>query len=158
MAWYDKIIGGGLGAMAEGAASIIEALQSGKIKKAEAETMLQELKDKELARTHEDFAVELGAKERIMIAELEQGDNFTKRARPFVIYTGPVIVVLLILMHYVCVFAKIPIPPTPDFVPWYLGAWASYGSIYAVGRTIEKYGGGSNLTKMVTGASHASLT
>jgi hypothetical protein len=158
MAWYDKIIGGGLGAMAEGAASIIEALQAGKIKKHEAEAMLQELKDRELARGHEDFKAELGAKERIIVAELQQGDTFTKRARPFVIYTGPVIVFALAIMYYISWWKNTTMPPTPDFILWYLGAWAGYGSVYAFGRTKEKLGAGNSFTKLVTGASNATLT
>lgn len=138
MSFIDKLIGGGVAGILKGAEGIIDAVQEGKLKKAEALVQLREIADRESARTHDEIVAEIGAKERIMVAELQQGDAFTKRARPFVIYTGPFVVLLLALLYYIAFYRGQPPPPTPDFVDWYLAAWAGYGSVYSWGRTQEK--------------------
>ena len=51
------------------------------------------------ASFEETLRIELDAKSRILIAELSQDDNWTKRARPSVVYTGLLLVVLEVILQ-----------------------------------------------------------
>lgn len=91
----------------------------------------------------------LGAQQAIMVAELRQGDTYTKRARPTVIYSG----LLFIFLVYVVgpllgVFAGVQVPELrlPSEFWW---AWSGICGAYVLGRTAEKRGG--TLAKMVLG-------
>lgn len=85
-------------------------------------------------------------KAEVMVAELQQGDNYTKRARPTIIYVGLLAVVLNnILFPWVTWVAltfaenaiKLPSIELPaEF--WY--AWGGVAGIYAFRRTSEKVG------------------
>jgi hypothetical protein len=138
MNFLDKIIGGGIGSILEGASSVIDSLQAGKLNKQEAVKQLTEIADREKSRMHDEAVAEIGAKERILVAELQQGDAFTKRARPFVVYSGPLIVIAEVVMRYIAHFKGLSAPATPDILTWYLPMWAGYGSVYAWGRSTEK--------------------
>ncbi len=82
-----------------------------------------------------------------MVAELGQGDAYTKRARPTIVYAG----LAFIFLVHVClpmagwvavVAAGSPLPQTPPLsLPsefWW--AWTGVCGLYAVGRTMEKRG------------------
>lgn len=104
------------------------------------------------------------AQRDIIVAELEQGDKFTKRARPMIVYTGLVVLVFnhaLVPFINRCVewyvlsqggdlsaFAAL----TPMNLPsefWY--AWSGVVGVYAVGRTAEKRGARGKLINWITG-------
>lgn len=104
------------------------------------------------------------AQRDIIVAELEQGDTFTKRARPMIIYTGLAVMVFnhaLIPFINRCIewymlttgksieaFADLtPIDMPAEF--WYV--WGGVCSVYAVGRTAEKRGARSKLINWITG-------
>ena len=64
----------------------------------EMESLLQK-PDSEIEQT---IRAELGAKARALVAELAQGDNYTKRARPTVVYAG-----LIFIFYNYCVVPTI---------------------------------------------------
>lgn len=104
------------------------------------------------------------AQRDIIIAELEQGDTFTKRARPTIVYTGLAVMVFnyaLIPFINRCfewyilsqggdltVFANLTPINMPD-VFWY--SWSGVVGVYAVGRTAEKRGARGKLISWITG-------
>lgn len=100
----------------------------------------------------------------IMVAELEQGDNYTKRARPTIIYIGLAAVVFNYvflpfvnrIMEWVTLLGDkslekfgslTPIDLPADF--WYV--WGGVCSIYALGRSAEKRGARSQVLGWITG-------
>ncbi len=84
MGWLGRIFGGGLGSLLGQVGGLIDRfkLPPGEKQKfmLEMETLVQK-RDSEIEET---IRAELGAKERVLGAELQQGDNYTKRARPTV--------------------------------------------------------------------------
>lgn len=109
-------------------------------------------------------------KGNIMVAEMQQGDNFTKRARPSIIYTGLAIVALnyavfpiftwivrcIALIGGVEVMDQIPAPPQLNLPVAFWGTWGGVAGVYAIGRTAEKKGGTNNqvmntLISLITG-------
>ena len=87
-----------------------------------------------------------------MVAELDQGDNYTKRARPTIAYAGLAFILLdHVLLPYISFFSGREVPDITlpaDF--WYV--WGAVCSVWAIGRTMEKRGSMSKVTKMITGS------
>ena len=116
----------------------------------------------ELQKQVEGFIVQRVAHQRdIMMAELNQGDRFTKRARPTIVYAGLgfvfLIHVVLPMANWIAVLVQgAPLPETPEMsLPtefWW--AWTSVCGVYAIGRTMEKRGAEGTVgkvAKMITG-------
>lgn len=79
------------------------------------------------------------SRSKVLVAELQQSDKYTKRARPSIIYVG----LFVIVFNYVLVQPIMALFGHPDFVPINLPAlfWATWGGItgtYSIGRSLEK--------------------
>lgn len=112
----------------------------------ELEAILQK-RDSEVEQT---IRAELNAKAAFMKAELEQGDTFTKRARPSIIYTGLGLVIANSIIGWIASFTGHSVPvlnAPPEF--WY--AWAGICSAYVLGRSAEKRGARNKVTSFITG-------
>ena len=99
----------------------------------------------------ETARMELEAKQNIMVAELQQGDNYTKRARPTTVYFG-----LVVIFYNYCVIPTIGLIQGYTLPPFELPTefWAAWGGIVAtwsIGRTAEKRGKMNRLTGAITG-------
>lgn len=121
--------------------------------KVEMEKVLQQ-RDSEVEQT---IRTELQAKERVMIAEMSQGDNYTKRARPSVIYMGLAIIAFnYCLMPMVQLLMSVEVDafvlPTEFWV-----AWGGAVSVYSLGRSMEKRGTRNAFSGAVTGSKPVSL-
>jgi hypothetical protein len=138
----------GLGTVADAAKTIVNKFFPDKMGDADRAKMELELQSLLSAR---DTAV-LDAQKSVMVAELNQGDAYTKRARPTIIYGG---LVFIFLVHVFCpmvaMFTGKAVPGLilPDQFWW---AWGSMCSIYAIGRTAEKNGINNKAVGMITGS------
>jgi len=112
----------------------------------------------------------IDAQKSIMVAELQQGDNYTKRARPTVVYAG---LAFIALVHVIMPFAlKIAAvfaigSLTPEQLAELKGlmdvqlpgefwaAWGSVISIWSIGRSAERRGMSNKLIEMITGGKKA---
>jgi len=147
------VSGGLLGSVADVADKFIQSDDEKAAFKLELEKVLQK-RDSEVEQT---IRAELGAKERIIVAEMNQGDNYTKRARPTLIYFG----LAMIFINYLCVpliqlMMSIAIKPF-EFPAEFWMAWGGAVSIYSVGRSMEKRGTRNGLSAMATGSKPNSL-
>jgi len=82
----------------------------------------------------------INAKKEVMLAELQQDDLYTKRARPTVIYAGlAILFVNYVLLPWIVYFShgamNIPKIVMPDAF-WY--AWGGVAGVYSFQRTREK--------------------
>lgn len=106
------------------------------------------------------------AQKEIIVAEMNQGDNFTKRARPSVVYMGLIFIAIIhvlfpIVIKLITVFQFTSLSPaqlaeltnlTTLSLPsefWF--SWSSVVSIWAVGRSMEKRGTANKIIKAITG-------
>ena len=120
------------------------------------------LKIQELIEKRDDGLI--SAQRDVIVAELAQGDNFTKRARPTIVYVGLFAVTFnhvfvpfvnrvmewIILMKGELLegFQGLtPVDLPAEF--WYV--WAGVCSVYAVGRTAEKKGVRNKIVSWITG-------
>lgn len=157
MSWLTNILSGGVGTLVEQVGGVVDKFHlSGEEKqrfKLELETLLQ----KRNSEIEETVRSELQAKERILVAELTQGDNYTKRARPTVVYAG----LAFIFLNYclVPIIGKLSGLDIPELqLP--TGFWAGWSGIVAtwsVGRSMEKRGASSRFSRAVTGRSGSRL-
>ena len=136
-----------------------EQLQNERNFRMQMEKLVQE-REAEIEHT---IRAELDAKKEILIAELNQGDKYTKRARPTVVYAGLVFILLEIfgLRHIILDslgVAQTVITSSDEIFSTFLIAWASVVGVYSVGRSVEKRGTRTAWTKAVTGGTETSAT
>ena len=113
----------------------------------ELEAILQK-RDSEVEQT---IRAELEAKEKIMVAEMQQGDNYTKRARPTIIYFGLVSIFLsYMLIPIIQMLLGIEVVPL-DLPKEFWVAWGGVVGVYAIGRSAEKRGTRNKVTSFITG-------
>lgn len=155
MKWLKNLFGAGIG---ESASKVIDALarrQEGKIDDNELELAVQQILAADREHLHSETVAELGAKERILVAELQQGDAYTKRARPTVVYAG---LVAIFLNHVIAPWSAyiwgvgVPEIELPKEFWW---AWGGVVGTWTLSRTAEKLGKGNGLTRAVTGSEKA---
>ena len=109
----------------------------------------EKLKHEFLMADYKEAEGEIQAKRDIIVAELQHGDGFTKRARPMVVYVGLGAMVfnycfIPFFKFIIGIIAQlggstITITPEPFALPpefWW--AWGGVLSIYVVGRSAEK--------------------
>jgi hypothetical protein len=166
MSWLSNLLGGSAGTIIAEVGNVADKFHlSGEEKqqfKLEVEALLQK-RDSEIEQT---IRKELEAKERVLVAELNQGDNYTKRARPTVVYFG----LGLIFLNY-CLIPGIQFLRGKATVQCGQGSaatectvtsgiqlpsefWWAWGGIvgtWAIGRSLEKAGANNRAVRAITG-------
>lgn len=166
MSWLSNLLGGSAGTIIAEVGNVADKFHlSGEEKqqfKLEVEALLQK-RDSEIEQT---IRKELEAKERVLVAELNQGDNYTKRARPTVVYFG----LGLIFLNY-CLIPGIQFLHGKATVQCGQGSaatectvtsgiqlpsefWWAWGGIvgtWAIGRSLEKAGANNRAVRAITG-------
>uniref|UniRef100_A0A6M3IIH3 Putative holin n=1 Tax=viral metagenome TaxID=1070528 RepID=A0A6M3IIH3_9ZZZZ len=100
----------------------------------------------------------LDTQKSIIVAELQQGDKYTKRARPSIIYMGLGSFALVSVIVPVCswVLTLCGLPNTlPDikFPEAFWAAWGATASVWSLGRTAERWKIGGKLLNIINGNS-----
>ena len=159
MSFISNILGGGLtkvvGGIAKAADRFIETPDEKREFTLAVETLLQK-RDSEVEQT---IRAELGAKERVLVAELQQGDSYTKRARPTVVYAGLVFIginyVLFPIIGRVMGLFDIDVSTEPlaDLPTEFWAAWGGICATWSIGRSAEKRGTRNKLVGAITGTS-----
>ena len=148
MSFISSILGGGAKGLLDGIGGIIDGVTTTDEERAAAKLKVQQLVASQNSEVEQTFRRELEAKERILVAELQQSDGYTKRARPSIVYSG----LLIALGSAVAKFLGSDVDPS-TLVPvefWY--AWGGVTGTWVVGRTMEKRGASNGFTKKVTGS------
>ena len=106
----------------------------------------------------QELTKELEAKERVIVAELQQGDNYTKRARPTVVYVGlGAFLFNYVLAPTVATLLGTTLTPVEFPAEFWMG-WSGIVMTWSVGRSFEKRAvtqtgdsSTSRLVKIITG-------
>lgn len=152
MGLLSRLFSGGVSEIAGGVKSIIGSLKLDPAKKAETELAVEQLVYNKFAKLEDTVQTQIQAKEKIIVAELQQKDNYTKRARPTVVYVG----LGAIIFNY-CIIPTIQlILRGVEVDPFALPAefWMAWGGIvgtWSIGRTVERRNGNGKITGMITG-------
>ncbi len=152
MSWLSKIFSGSVGSVVEQVGGVVDKFHLSGEEKQNFKLKLEALLQQRDSEIEESLRSELQAKERILVAELTQGDSYTKRARPTVVYAG----LVFIFVNYVLV------PVISDLFGTRMEAfqlptafWAGWSGIvgtWSVGRTLEKRGATDRVTRAITGS------
>ena len=154
MQWISKILGSGIGTIVEQVGGIVDRFHLSSEEKQkfklELEALLQR-REPELERT---LRSEMQAKERILVAELTQGDSYTKRARPTVVYVGLGFIffnycLVPVLSH---IFGDQTTTLQLELPPGFWAGWSGIVATWSVGRTLEKRGSQNRWTRLITGS------
>ena len=97
-----KIFAGGVGKVIGQVGGLIDQFKLSPDEKQKFKLEMESLLQKPDSEIEQTIRAELGAKERALVAELAQGDNYTKRARPTVVYAG-----LIFIFYNYCVVPTI---------------------------------------------------
>jgi hypothetical protein len=152
MSFISKILGGGAKQVLDGVDALIGRFKASPEEKQAFKLELEKLLQQRDAEIEETIRAELQAKERVLVAELQQGDSYTKRARPTVVYAG----LVFIFFNYVLVptvqsFAPdVPIKPF-DLPTEFWAAWGGIVATWSIGRSAEKRGAKSKTISLITG-------
>lgn len=151
MSFLSSLLGKGTKEVLEGVGSIIGKFKESPEERNKATLAIETLLQKKDKATEESIQIQIDAKKSIIVAELQQGDNYTKRARPSVVYFG----LFMIFLNYgITQIANIfganvePIPLPTEF--WV--AWGGICSTWVIGRTIERRGVKNKITSAITGS------
>ena len=146
MNWLTNLFSGGISDLLKAGGDLVDRFVHTDSEKAQMKLALEKLITERLALTQEQVGRETEAKMQVLTAELKQGDNFTKRARPTVVYAGlgfiainhvvfPVTGRVLMAFFPEIVFDTSPLPDLPS--EFWL-AWGGICAVWAIGRTREK--------------------
>lgn len=165
MAWWKRIFSSAGKGILDSVGDILDDHITSKEEKAEILVKLEQVFQARLTELEVTARAEMESTVRVIEAEMQQDDNYTKRARPTIIYTGLAIAVLkLIVIPFAIVpaflavgdsamveyFDKLAVERMPLEVEFF-GAWAVVCSVYAWGRTREKQGDRSAISQAMTG-------
>jgi len=137
----------GLGSVADFATSIVERFFPPKMtdaEKAQAQIQLQDM----LQRREDNL---IDAQKSIMVSEMRQGDSFTKRARPCMVYAGLGFIFLVHVAFPIIVFFTGKPMPDLSLPGEFWWAWTGVCGVWVIGRSAEKRGSANKFFSMITG-------
>ena len=144
----------GLGSVADFAKGIADRFFPPKMTEEERAEKQKELTQTLMTRdAQRDQAVK-----GIITAEMRQGDNYTKRARPTLVYSGLIFIALNHVVFPILAQSALIIKGSPIALPvlslpaefWW--AWTGVCGAWILGRSYEKGGGNkTNIMKMISG-------
>lgn len=152
MSWLGDIFAGSAKGLIGSVGSIVDDLHLSGEERQQFKLQMKTLVQEHDSEIEQSARIELQAKERVLVAELQQGDKFTKRARPMVVYAG----LAFIGINYVVVpsiglfmgatFEALPLP-----VEFWAG-WSGIVMTWSIGRSAEKRGTQNRVTSAITGS------
>ena len=157
MDWISKILGGSIGGLVSEVGNVVDKFHLSGEEKQRFKLELEALLQKRQSEIEQTLRSEMQAKQQILVAELTQGDKYTKRARPTVVYAG----LLFIVFNYCIVpvlgliFKGTSFPAMQLPTEFWVG-WSGIVATWSVGRTFEKRGASTRLTRAITGSADVS--
>lgn len=118
----------------DGIGGIIDSLTTTDEERNDAKLAVAKLIHAENTEMEKTIRKELEAKERILVAELNQSDNYTKRARPTIVYTGLALAIGGAIAKILG--SEIPVANLVPSEFWY--AWAGVSGTWVISRGVEK--------------------
>lgn len=137
----------GIGSVASLAKGIINKFVPDKI--GDAEKAKLQIQLQEVLQRRENAVIE--AKKGVLIAELQQSDNYTKRARPSVVYGGLLFILLVHVIFPIAAFFTGSKMPEISLPSEFWLTWGGVCSVWSIGRTMEKGGAKNKAIELITG-------
>lgn len=153
MSIFSKIFSGGIADVVESVGGVIDKFTLSKQEKAEISLEMQGRLMQIEKELEDSYQAELDSRKEIIKAEMAQGDIYTKRARPTIVYSGLIFIflvyVLVPVIAYIADAKVLPEISLPDQFWW---AWGTVVGVYGAGRSAEKVGIINKITQLATGS------
>jgi len=129
MGWFTSLFSGGIGTIVDKVGDIADEFHLSGEEKQEFQLKMRQLIQNRDSEIEQTIRKEMDSKEKILVAELTQGDAYTKRARPTVVYGG----LVMIFINYLIVplISRISGAANPDAFPLPEEFWIAWGGIVA---------------------------
>lgn len=151
--WFSKLFSGSVGSVVESVGSLADKFIQTDDEKAAFRIQVEQLLQQRDSEIEQTIRAELQAKERVLVAELQQGDTYTKRARPTVVYAGLGFIFLnYVLFPLVARFiSDVDSSPLAELPTDFWFAWGGICSSWVIGRSMEKRGVRNPVLSTITG-------
>lgn len=155
MSFFSKLFSGGISEVVNSVGGVIDKFTLSKEEKLQFKSEMQSRLMQIESELEETYRTEIEARADIIKAEMSQGDKYTKRARPTIIYTGlGFIFIIYVLLPFIAYLSGTPEAEMPNIqLPnefWW--AWGTVVSVYGAGRSAEKMGITNKITELATGS------
>ena len=158
MGILGSILGGTIGKIIGEVKGVVDEFHTSGEEKAEFNLRLEAILTERLTEAETTLRTEINAKSAIMVAEMQQEDKFTKRARPSIIYSGLILVFLDMGSRVISFFANADVPLPSSFIdPSFMYTWGAVAGVYAIGRSAEKRGVNNKAVSAITGSKRPAL-
>jgi hypothetical protein len=148
-----KLFSKGITDVVDSVSNVVDRFTLSKEEKQEFKLEMQSRMMQLESQLEETYRKELDARQEIIKAELAQGDKYTKRARPTIVYSGLAFIflvyVIVPVVAYISGANKMPDIQLPGEFWW---AWGTVVGVYGVGRSAEKMGITNKFTNYMTGS------
>jgi hypothetical protein len=158
MSWFTRIFSAGASTLVERIGEVADRFITTDKERNDFKLQVEQLLQKRDAEIEQTIRAELSAKERILVAELKQGDAYTKRARPTVVYAGLafiginyVLIPLIARLALAFGMEGIDTSPLADLPAEFWAAWGGICATWVVGRSAEKRGSRNRMIETITG-------
>lgn len=152
---FGKLLGGGITEIVDSVSNVVDKFTLSKEEKQafklEMQSQLMQV-EQELEAT---YRTEIESRSEIIKAEMAQGDSYTKRARPTIIYVGLIFIFIVYVLVPVIAYISGASPkamPKFDLPTEFWWAWGTVVSVYGAGRSAEKMGIVNSVTNLATGS------
>ena len=158
MGLLSGVLGGAVGKILGQVRGVFDDLHHSSEEKDATMLKVEAILTERLSEAEETLRTEITAKQAIMVAEMQQEDRYTKRARPTIVYSGLVLIFLDFLVRVIAFFFVPELPTPSGFVEVaFLATWGSVCGVYSIGRSAEKRGVNNQAVSAVTGAARPAL-
>lgn len=157
MGILDTILGGGLGSLVKSVVGTFKLSPEDRLKFEQAiadnEHELKKLEFDLEKKAMEATQSVVDAQKSIIVAEMAQGDIYTKRARPTLVYAGLGFIFLNNVFTPMTAFFSGRAIPELSLPSEFWAAWAGVVGIWSLGRTFERRGAQNKVVQTLTGNS-----
>jgi len=151
MNFLSSIFSGGAEGIISGVGNVVDKFVTTGDEKNAMKLELEKVITARMAMANEQANTEMTAKSQVLQSELASGDNYTRRARPTIVYAG----LFLMIANY-CIIPLVQQFAGIEVKPFALPSefWMSYTGItatWSIGRSMEKRGSQNKAVKTITG-------
>jgi hypothetical protein len=137
----------GLGSVAEMAKGIIDKIFPDRM--SEAEKAAAQVRLQAILQERENALIE--AQKAIIVSEMGQGDSYTKRARPTIVYAGLAFIFMVHVAFPIITYISGRALPELSLPTEFWWSYTGVCGVWIMGRSMEKNGVNNKVINMITG-------
>lgn len=155
MSFLEKVFGAS--DIVEGVTKVVDQFHTSETEKHAMKLSLEKVVTERLALIQQEVVSRFEMVFKVIQAEMASGDNYTKRARPTLVYFGMAMIFInYVLVPTVQTLSGSPVQPFGLPTEFWI-AWGGTVGLWTVGRSAEKSGIQNKATSLITGSKRLDL-